>query len=278
MTAELREELAARKAEILDFLRESRILNGDDGPLLHPVPRGQPLPLSFAQQRLWMIEQMNPGGSGYHVGLRLRLEGALSVSALRWAIVELVRRHESLRTRFPMGDDGPVQEIVTDWEPSLEEIDFSQKGSWERAEAEALLDAAREGQRAYDLAAGPLVRWRLYRLDGMRHLFWVGMHHIVTDGWSLTVMCRELAEFYEAAVTQRPAHLSPLSLQYADFAVWQRNWLSGDVLQKQLDYWRGQLAGASRLEVPADRPPLPEPAFSWSWRAHFHKPGGRFRA
>ena len=261
LTAELREELAARKAEILDFLRESRILNGDDGPLLHPVPRGRPLPLSFAQQRLWMIEQMNPGGSGYHVGLRLRLEGALSVSALRWAIVELVRRHESLRTRFPMGDDGPVQEIVTDWEPSLDEIDFSQEGSWEKAEAEAFRDSAMEGQRAYDLAAGPLVRWRLYRLDRKLHILWVGMHHIVTDGWSITVMYRELAELYEAAATPRPSSLSPLSLQYADFAVWQRNWLSGDVLQKQLDYWRRQLAGASRLEVPADRPPLAEPGF-----------------
>ena len=115
---------------------------GEDGPLLRPVPRGQPLPLSFAQQRLWMVEQMNPGRSGYHVGLRLRLEGTLSLSALRWAIVELVRRHESLRTRFPMGDDGPVQEIATDWEPSLDEIDFSESGSLERAEAEALLDAA----------------------------------------------------------------------------------------------------------------------------------------
>ena len=116
----------------------------------------------------------------------------------------------------------------------------------ERAEAEALLDAAREGQRAYDLAVGPLVRWRLYRLDGTRHLLWVGMHHIVTDGWSLTIMCRELAELYEAAVTQRQPALSPLGLQYADFAVWQRSWLSGAVLQKQLDYWRGQLA----MELP----------------------------
>ena len=103
LTAELRDELTARKAEILDFLSESSVFNGDDSPLLRPVPRGQPLPLSFAQQRLWMVEQMNPGRSGYHVGLRLRLEGALSVSALRWAIVELVRRHESLRTRFPDG-------------------------------------------------------------------------------------------------------------------------------------------------------------------------------
>ncbi len=261
LTAELREELTARKAEILDFLRESRVFNGEDGPLLRPVPRGQPLPLSFAQQRLWMVEQMNPGRSGYHVGLRLRLEGTLSLSALRWAIVELVRRHESLRTRFPMGDDGPVQEIATDWEPSLDEIDFSEKGSLERAEAEALLDAAREGQRAYDLAVGPLVRWRLYRLDSTRHLLWVGMHHIVTDGWSLTIICRELAELYEAAVTQRQPALSPLGLQYADFAVWQRSWLSGAVLQKQLDYWRRQLDGAAKLEFPADRAPLPELMF-----------------
>ena len=261
LTPQLRDELSARKAEILDFLSQTRVSKRHDAPILRPVSRGQPLPLSFAQQRLWMIEQMTPGRSGYHVGLRFRIEGALRVSALRRAIGELVRRHESLRTRFPMGEDGPVQEVVSNWEPELEEFDFSQRGDVERAEAEALLDAGSEGQRAYDLAAGPLVRWRLYRLDGTRHLFWVGMHHIVTDGWSLAVMFRELAEFYEAAMTQRPAHLSPLSLQYADFAVWQRTWLSGEVLQKQLNYWRGQLAGASRLEVPADRPPLPEPAF-----------------
>src|SRR5262245_14821863 len=144
LTAELREELAARKAEILDFLRQSNVSNGDAGSLLRAIPRDQPLPLSFAQQRLWMIEQMNPGQSGYHVGLRLRLDGALSISALRSAILEVVRRHESLRTRFPMGDDGPMQEIVTDWEPSLEEVDFSERGSLEKVEAEALLDAARE--------------------------------------------------------------------------------------------------------------------------------------
>ena len=141
-------------------------------------------------------------------------------------------------------------------------IDFSQRGAAERAEAEALQDAAREGQRPYDLAEGPLVRWRLYRLESKRHILWAGMHHIVTDGWSITVLCRELAELYEAAVGRRGASLSPLNIQYGDFAVWQRNWLSGEVLQKQLDYWRGQLAGASRLEVPADRPPVPSAVFA----------------
>ena len=105
------------------------------------------------------------------------------------------------------------------------------------------------------------MRWRLYRLGGELHILWAGMHHIVTDGWSLTVMYRELAGLYEATVAGRRASLSPLSIQYADFAAWQRNWLSGDVLQKQLDYWRGQLAGASRLEIPADRPPSAEPGF-----------------
>ena len=231
LTPQLRAELAARKAEILDFLRQTRVPSRCDAPVLRPIPRDQPLPLSFAQERLWMIEQMAPGRSGYHVGLRIRVEGALEVTALRWAIGKLVRRHESLRTRFPMGGDGPVQEVVSDWEPELGELDFSERGAVERAEAEALEHAAAEGQRAYDLAAGPLVRWRLYRLAEERHILWVGMHHIVTDGWSLGVLCRELAELYEAAVTEREARLSPLSLQYADFAVWQRQWLTGEVLE-----------------------------------------------
>src|SRR6476659_3245523 len=158
LTPQLRDQLAARKAEILDFLRQTHVSSGSDVPLLRRIPRVQPLPLSFAQQRLWMVEQMAPGRSGYHVGMRLRVEGVLSVEALRWAIEELVRRHESLRTRFPMGEEGPVQEVVSHWEPELEELDFSQRGAVERAEAEALEDAAAEGRRAYDLAAGPLVR------------------------------------------------------------------------------------------------------------------------
>lgn len=130
LTPKLREELAARKAEVLAFLRETRVSNGDEVATLRPIPRSQPLPLSFAQQRLWMLEQMNPGRSGYHVGLRIRLEGALSVSALRSAIVELVRRHESLRTRFPMVGDGPVQEIAGNFQPEVELIDFSQTGDF----------------------------------------------------------------------------------------------------------------------------------------------------
>ncbi|HEY5954616.1 MAG TPA: condensation domain-containing protein, partial [Terrimicrobiaceae bacterium] len=258
LTPELREELSARKAEVLDFLRETRAVKGQGLAPLEPVPRDRPLPLSFAQQRLWMVEQMNPGRTGYHVGLRLRLEGVLSVPALRTAVTNLVRRHESLRTRFPMTVDGPVQEIANDCEPELELLGFGSEGTWAGGEDGALANAAEEGQRPYDLANGPLVRWRLYRIDGELHLLWAGMHHIVTDGWSLAIMYRELAELYQAAVAGRQASLGPLKIQYPDFAAWQREWLSGEVLEKQLGYWRKQLTGAARLEFPADRSPPPE--------------------
>ena len=258
LTPELREELSARKAEVLDFLHRTRAANGHMVAPLTPVPRDQPLPLSFAQQRLWMLEQMNPGRSGYHVGLRLRLEGVLAVPACVTAITDLVRRHESLRTRFPMTADGPVQEIAHDCEPELELLGFGPEGTWDGGEDGALANAAEEGQRPYDLANGPLVRWRLYRIDGQLHLLWAGMHHIVTDGWSLAIMYRELAELYQAAVAGREASLGPLTIQYPDFAAWQREWLSGEVLEKQLGYWRSQLTGAARIEVPADRLPSPE--------------------
>ena len=177
-----------------------------------------------------------------------------------------------------MGEDGPVQEVVSNWEPELEEFDFSQRGDVERAEAEALLDAGSEGQRAYDLAAGPLVRWRLYRLDGTRHLFWVGMHHIVTDGWSLAVMFRELAEFYEAAMTQRPSTSESIESSVCG--------LCG--LAAELAFWRGLAEAAELLarttcwsfQTRSSGGPtsFARACFSWSGRALFPQRGGGYGA
>ena len=261
LTSELREELTERKAEILDFLRDVREASGQSAPFLRPIPRNQLLELSFAQQRLWMLDQMAEGRSAYHVGLHVRFEGPLSVVALRSAIAGLMRRHEALRTSFPSIDGRPVQQIAPFREPDVPLIELNGMGPSEEREAEALRLAREESQRPYDLASGPLVRWRLYQLETSLHILLLGMHHIITDGWSLTVIYRELTELYDACVNRRSALLGDVPIQYADFAAWQRNWLSGEVLRKQLDYWRSQLSGISALELPADRPPPAEQSF-----------------
>ena len=191
----------------------------------------------------------------------MRFEGPLSVVALRSAIAGLMRRHEALRTSFPSIDGRPVQQIAPFREPDVPLIELNGMGPSEEREAEALRLAREESQRPYDLASGPLVRWRLYQLETSLHILLLGMHHIITDGWSLTVIYRELAELYDACVNRRSALLGDVPIQYADFAAWQRNWLSGEVLRKQLDYWRSQLSGISALELPADRPPPAEQSF-----------------
>jgi amino acid adenylation domain-containing protein len=244
----------------------SHDLHGRDGMAaapLRPVAREQPLPLSFAQERLWIVDQMFPGSPAYNSQLLVRLEGSLCLPALRSAIEQLVRRHEALRTRFPVINGEPAQEIFPFATPELKVIDLS--GDAPNREGDALRLAQAEGSQLFDLAKGPLVRWLLIRLDGSLHFLRIGMHHIISDGWSQEVIYRELAEFYSSAAEGgRAAALDELPVQYADFSSWQRRWLSGHVLQKQIDYWRSQLAGISRMDFPADRPPAAKPSFRGS--------------
>jgi amino acid adenylation domain-containing protein len=254
LTEELRDELSRRKSEILHFLQNARSLSDQATLVLRRVPRDRPLELSFAQQRLWIIDQVSPSGSIYNLGFLARLEGTLSMAALEGAISGLVRRHEAFRTSFPILDGRPVQAVAASSPPDLQLIDLGRRGSLEEREAEALRLAREESQRPYDLSVGPLVRWRLYAISEGLHIFMVGMHHIITDGWSLRVIYNEFAEFYAAGVEGRPPSLRDLSFQYADFAACQRSWLSGRVLQRLLDYWRAHLAGAAALELPSDRP------------------------
>ncbi|HEY5813154.1 MAG TPA: condensation domain-containing protein, partial [Terrimicrobiaceae bacterium] len=218
LTAELRRELTERKLEILDFLREMSAPSEREAPILRPIPRDEPLQLSFAQQRLWMLDQIAPGKSGYHVGFLMRLEGTLSISCLNAAISCLTRRHEALRTSFPTVSGRLVQQIDAPGELQLNLIDLSGLPSPEQREKEALRLASEDGRKPYDLARGPLARWQLYRLAPDLHVLWSGMHHIVTDGWSIRVIRTELAEYYDAAVSHRTPSLKPLPLQYADFA------------------------------------------------------------
>ncbi len=227
---------------------------GLDAPPIVSVDRGQPLPLSFAQQRLWFIDQLEPGNSFYNVPAAVRLSGQLSVEAVERSLTEVVRRHESLRTTFKEVGGEPVQVIGAATEVRLEIEDLSHLAEEER-EAEARLRATQEARRPFDLSTGPLLRARLLRLGAEEHVLLFTMHHIVSDGWSMGVLVREVTQLYEAYLTGTESPLAELTIQYADFAVWQRRWMSGEVLERELDYWRRQLGGELPvLALPTDRP------------------------
>ena len=207
-------------------------------------------PVSFAQQRLWFLDQLEPGNAVYNVSTALRLRGPLQVTALEQSLHEIVRRHETLRTTFAVVDGNPVQCIAPYPTVTLPVVDLLEEPATER-EAQVHRLITEETQRSFDLARGPLMRTTLFRLGTEEHILVLALHHIISDGWSRRILLRELAVLYEAFATQKPSPLTELPIQYADFAVWQRQWLQGAVLDTQLAYWQHQLAGAPAvLEVP----------------------------
>jgi amino acid adenylation domain-containing protein len=221
-------------------------------PAIERVSREGPLPLSFAQQRLWFIDQLEAGSPFYNSPAAVRLYGQLDLPALEQTFTELVRRHESLRTHFAVEGGEPVQVIAEAEELSLPVTDLRQMGEQER-EAEMERLAREEAQRAFDLSRGPMLRVAVLRLGEEEHVLLMTMHHIVSDAWSMGVLVREVAALYEAYSEGRPSPLAELPIQYADYAAWQREWLRGDVLEEQLSYWREQLGGELPvLELPTD--------------------------
>ncbi|HVR95945.1 MAG TPA: amino acid adenylation domain-containing protein, partial [Thermoanaerobaculia bacterium] len=228
---------------------------GSQVPLVR-VPRdGQDLPLSFAQQRLWLIDQLEPGSPAYNIPLAVRLTGTVEPGRVERIFARVVARHEALRTTFETRDGRPVQVIAPELRPHLPVVDLSQLPAAER-EAQALRLARAETRRPFDLQRGPLLRLALVRLDERDHVLLMTMHHIVSDGWSMGVLLREIAAFHGGL------SLPDLAVQYADFAVWQRGWLEGEVLASQLEYWQRQLADAPQvLELPTDRPRPPLQSF-----------------
>ncbi|MFF2355024.1 condensation domain-containing protein, partial [Kitasatospora sp. NPDC058115] len=222
-------------------------------PAIRPVPRRGALPPSFAQERLWFLDQLAPDSTEYLLMRALRLTGELDPDALERALSELVARHEVLRTGFEAVAGAPVQVIEERVGPVLAVTDLSGLPA-ERAEAELAAAVRAEGTRPFDLSAAPLLRGRLLRLPGGDHVLVLVVHHIAADGWSMGVLTRELAALYAALREGRPSPLAPLPVQYADFAVGQREWLRGEILDRQLDYWRERLSGLTPLELPADHP------------------------
>ncbi|WP_164021375.1 non-ribosomal peptide synthetase [Pyxidicoccus trucidator] len=224
------------------------------------IPRASrtgPLPLSFAQQRLWFLDQLEPGGTVYNVPGVMRLEGALDAVALQRSLDALMQRHEVLRTTFQQGPDGPIQVIAEAASCPFEQRDLSHLPVGER-DLLVRQHIATECERPFDLARGPLFRVVLLRLRAEEHVLLVLMHHIASDGWSTGVLMRDLTALYPALAAGKPSPLPALPIQYADYALWQREWLRGEVLDTQLGYWKQQLLGAPQaLELPTD---LPRPA------------------
>jgi hypothetical protein len=214
-------------------------------------------PASFAQARLWFIDQLVPGNTFYNVPTALRLTGSLNYIALEQTFNEIVRRHEVLRTRFGIVEGQLVQAIPADIDVPTSSINLSlidlRELPAEEREHQAKRLVAEESQRPFDLAVGPLLRLMLLKLDETEHILLLNLHHIVSDDWSTGVLMRELSAIYTAFVLEVPSPLSELPLQYADFAHWQREWLQGE-LETQLSYWRQQLDGVPILNLPCDRP------------------------
>jgi amino acid adenylation domain-containing protein len=210
-------------------------------------------PASFAQQRLWFLDQFAPENPFYNVVTALRLTGSLNLTALEQTFNEIVQRHESLRTTFAAVSGKPVQIISPAFKTHLKLLEMQHLPP-EQRETEANKLTAAESLRPFNLSTGPLIRITILRLTETEHILLLNMHHIASDDWSIGVLIRELEAIYTALINQQPSPLPELSLQYADFAEWQREWLQGEVLETQLAYWRQQLHGISVLNLPIDRP------------------------
>ncbi|CAN2534212.1 Linear+gramicidin+synthase+subunit+B [Methylocapsa aurea] len=260
VTSEIRQALTVHKAAIVAILSH----NIEDTPLeVHAASRSAPLPLSFAQQRLWFLDQLQPGDAAYNIPAALRVIGDFDTLAFAFAVNEIVRRHDVLRTAFVLRDGAATQVIAPRLEIETPIIDLGALDEQMR-ETEALRLAAEEARRPFDLATGPLLRVKTLDL-GVRpataereRVMLFTMHHIVSDGWSSGVLLREFVALYEARLAGRPSPLPELAIQYADYAVWQRDWLRGEVLDRQLAYWRDKLGGAPpALDLPTDHPRPP---------------------
>jgi amino acid adenylation domain-containing protein len=252
ITPELRAEISHKKAEIVSFLKAANRTSSFTPAPIVPTGRDGNLPLSFAQQRLWFLDQLVPNNPFYNVPAALRLTGSLNFSALQQTFNEIVHRHEALRTTLALVSGQPVQRIAAAFHLPINVVDLRNLPK-ESRQTEATRLTAQEAQRSFNLSTDLLLRVTLLQLDDAEYLLMLNMHHIVSDGWSIGVLIQELGALYTAFASEKPSPLPALSIQYADFAKWQREWLQGEVLETQLAYWRQQLNGISMLNLPADR-------------------------
>ena len=229
----------------------------DSHGAIRRIDREQPVPLSYSQQRMWFLWQLEPDSPAYNVGGLARLSGPLDVARFEAALQALVQRHETLRTTFPSVDGVPVQRVHGDGGLHMDWQDFSALDRDSRQQhLQTLADS--EAHRPFDLESGPLLRVCMVKMAEREHYLVVTLHHIVTEGWAMDIFARELGALYEAFLDDRESPLEPLPVQYLDYSVWQREWLESGERQRQLDYWKAQLGNEHPLlELPGDRPRPP---------------------
>ena len=269
------EKLTRSERERLLAIVRTAFAGGRKSATVGRIPRAErseALPLSFAQQRLWFLAQLEGLSRVYHISGGFQLAGALDRGALRRALNRIVERHEALRTTFLQVGGEPVQRIGGIEESGFELVEQDLRGQEDgRAQLERI--AKEEARGAFDLERGPLIRGRLVRLEDEvgeeRHALLFTMHHIVSDGWSMGVMGEELSALYGAFREGKEDPLPELGIQYGDYAVWQRGRVEGELLARQAEYWKGALAGApALLELPMDRPRPSQQSYAggwWSW-------------
>ena len=246
-------QLSQKQREVLGLLLKGKGMKISGEQIIARRASPGPCVVSFAQQRLWLIQQLDPDSSAYNLPLALRLKGTLNYSALWQSLGEIVRRHEALRTRLEARDEQLLQVIIESGEVEVPICDGSELSEAER-EQQGREIVNQHAQRPFDLERGPVWRACLVRLGPHDHLLLLCMHHIVSDAWSMAILVNEFSQLYDRYCQGRQVDLPELAIQYADYAVWQRQWLQGDVLDQQLAYWRQQLAAAPVLELPTDRP------------------------
>ena len=252
--------LSAKRRALLDALLAEEGEARADGVVIARVPDAAEYPLSFAQRRLWFLNQLAPGNPFYNVAVAIPLKVWLNVRALERSLDELCRRHETLRTTFGFVDGRPVQTIAPAASVELAQVDLRSLPSAER-QAETSRLASEEARAPFDLETGPLYRAKLLRTGVDEYVLLLTLHHIVCDGWSLDNLARDLAALYEAQLRDRPAELPALPIRYVDFAAWQERRLDGESVAEVLDYWTCRLAGLTTLELPIDRPRPPTASY-----------------
>lgn len=264
LTLDLRKILTERKNEILEILRQKNVIEGAVPVDIVPVERTTDMPLSFAQQRLWFLSQMETQSAAYNIPTAVSIKGVLHVAAVEKGLNEIVKRHESLRTTF-VGNNGSVTQVISESQKiplplvDLRKLDNDKKS----LEVKRLL--ANDAKQPFDLRNGPLLRTTLLKLEEDFHILLITAHHIVCDAWSIGVFIRELSSLYKTFSGGAPSSLPKLTVQHADYAICQRQWMKGEAQNNQLNYWKQQLEGAPQvLEVPTDRPRPPIQTFHGS--------------
>ena len=256
MTPELKQDIVDQKIEILELLREAQTTQESKQLSLTPIqPRtdSEQLPLSSAQERLWFLNQLEGSSATYNIPAALKITGNLAINALEQALSEIINRHEVLRTSFPTLNGTPTQVIHPNSTININVVDLQQHPKPER-ETVLQQQVQQEATTPFDLEVAPLIRCKLWQLDSTEYVLVLTMHHIVSDGWSIGILIEELSSLYQANCASEPSPLPQLPIQYADFALWQKQWLTGEILNTQLNYWKQELEGAPKLlQLPTDR-------------------------